>query len=76
MSRATQIGPSKIVHVASKQAAIANAITVDVQQLQFESAEIAKTLAAMSPSHPSYGKLQARQTAINVALNQSTTDDK
>ena len=76
MSRATQIGPSKIVHVAAKQAAIANAVTSDTQQLLAESTEITKALAVLSPSHPTYAKLQARQTAINVALNQSTVDDK
>jgi len=66
---------SKIPHVAAKVTAIENAVSVDVQQLTLELAEITKALAA-NPSRVDAGILNTRKTAINVQLNQKTTDDK
>ena len=66
---------SKIPAVAAKVTALENAVSVDVQQLQLELAEITKALAA-NPSRVDASILNARKTAINTQLNQKTIDDK
>ena len=50
-------------------------MSVDVEKLQLESAEITKMLAA-NPSRVDANTLRARQATINTQPNQSTGDDK
>ena len=75
-SRTSIIIPNSNPYVIAKETGLANALDVDVKKLQLEDAEITKTLAAMSPSHPSYSVLQARQSTVRTAVKNKTNDEK
>jgi hypothetical protein len=56
------------IYLDQKNTALANVEDDESKKLQLEDASITTTLAALSPSHPSYAKLQTRQTTIRAAV--------
>jgi hypothetical protein len=68
--------PNNNPYVVQKETSQANSLDAEVRKLQLEDAEITKTLAAMSPSHPSYSVLQARQSIVRTAVKNKTNDEK